>query len=145
MKCIHCANDAKYKDRSDGRCPSCKKRFAFEPQRGDPMTDSVFASAIERVSSLDRVRFNADNVYYEIRRRYRRTLSGKIIGRAVLAGIAIAGSGIASAIHDDSVVLRRRSRSAYPRCSACGTRFRATSPGSRSAFRARQFDALFRR
>jgi len=103
MKCIHCANDAKYKDRSDGRCPSCKKRFAFEPQRGDPMTDSVFATAIERVSSLDRVRFNADNVYYEIRRRYRRTLSGKIIGRAVLAGIAVAISGVASAIHNDSV------------------------------------------
>jgi len=102
MKCVHCAHDAKYKDRKDGFCPSCKKRFAFEPTRGDPMTDGVFSAAIDRVSSLDRVRFNADNVYYEIRRRYRRTLSGKILGRALLAGVAVAISGVASAIREDS-------------------------------------------
>lgn len=103
MKCIHCSNDAKYKDRGDGRCPSCRRRFAFEPQRGDPMTDGAFSRAIERVSSMDRVRFNAEHVYYEFRRRYRRTLSGRIIGRAILAGVAVAISAVASATSGDSV------------------------------------------
>jgi len=42
MKCIHCRNDAKYKDRSDKKCPTCHHPFAFEPQTGDPVTDSAF-------------------------------------------------------------------------------------------------------
>jgi hypothetical protein len=80
VKCVHCKNDAKYKDRKDGYCPSCKRRFAFEPQRGDPMTDGLFAAAIERVSSGGRVRFTAEHLHYEIRRRYRRTLRGHVLG-----------------------------------------------------------------
>jgi hypothetical protein len=80
VKCVHCKNDAKYKDRRDGYCPSCKRRFAFEPQRGDPMTDGSFAAAIERVSSGGRVRFTAEHLHYEIRRRYRRTLRGHVLG-----------------------------------------------------------------
>jgi hypothetical protein len=101
MKCIHCSHDARYKDRKDGYCPSCKRRFAFEPQNGDPMTDGAFSQAIDRVSSHDRVRFTADHVYYEVRRRYRRGLSRMLFGRGMLTGIAIAGSGIASAVNDD--------------------------------------------
>lgn len=101
MKCIHCKHDARYKDRSDGYCPTCKRRFAFEPQRGDPFTDGAFSAALERVSSSDRVRFTAEHVYYEIRRRYRRTLPGKVIARGIFTAVAVAASGVFSAANDD--------------------------------------------
>jgi hypothetical protein len=97
MKCIHCSHDARYKDRRDGYCPSCKKRFAFEPQNGDPMTDGAFSSAIDRVSSSGRVRFTVEHVYYEVRRRYRRGLRGMVVARGIVAAVAIAISGFISA------------------------------------------------
>jgi hypothetical protein len=143
MKCIHCKHDAKLKDRKDGFCPSCKKRFAFEPTRGDPMTDGVFAAAIDRASSGDRVRFTADHVYYEIRRRYRRTLSGKIIGRAILAGIAVAVSGIVSASNDDSVFFIVGLVGA-PALFGLWYAF-SSDVADRQRFPRAKFDALFRR
>jgi hypothetical protein len=85
MKCVKCQNDAKKKERENGRCPKCNQRFAFDPQNGDPMTDGVFAAAIDRVSSGDRVRFQADHVYYDVRRRYRKTLTGTLVRGVVLA------------------------------------------------------------
>ncbi|HMI92492.1 MAG TPA: hypothetical protein VK509_14055 [Polyangiales bacterium] len=72
MKCIHCQNDSKKKDRSDGRCPQCKRRFAFEPTGDDIVTDMLFLRAIERVSGDGRVRFHASHAYYEVRRRLRK-------------------------------------------------------------------------
>jgi hypothetical protein len=143
MKCIHCSHDAKYKDRKAGFCPSCKKRFAFEPQRGDPMTDGVFSAAIDRVSSLDRVRFNADNVYYEIRRRFRRTLPGKIVGRAILAGAAIAISGLISAGNDDSIFFMV-GLTVAPALFGLWYAF-SSDVADRQRFPRAKFDALFRR
>jgi hypothetical protein len=31
MKCIYCDKDSRKSDRKDGRCPKCKRMFAFEP------------------------------------------------------------------------------------------------------------------
>lgn len=87
MKCIHCQHDSKFKERSNGHCPNCHRRFAFEPRTGDPMTDGVFHAAIERVSSRGSVRFQADHLYYEIRRRYRHTLSQKMFKYVLWFGV----------------------------------------------------------
>jgi len=96
MKCIHCQHDSKYRERSGGKCPRCHRRFAFEPRNGDPLTDGVFAAAIERVSAGGSVRFNAEHLYYDVRRRhlYRPPASGLVIGCvfAALALIFIVGS-----------------------------------------------------
>ena len=70
MKCIRCQHDSKYRERSNGRCPNCQQRFAFEPRNGDPVTDGVFAAAIERVSASGSVKFNLDHLYYDVLRRY---------------------------------------------------------------------------
>lgn len=67
MKCIYCSSDSKKSERTDGKCPKCSKEFAFEPTTGDP-TDGAFKAAIERVSGQGRVRFTADNLYFELGR-----------------------------------------------------------------------------
>jgi hypothetical protein len=69
MKCIYCENDAKYADRQDGHCPKCRKKFAFEPQKGAKLTDGAFKAAIDRVSSRGTVKWTKDHLYYEIGRR----------------------------------------------------------------------------
>ena len=89
MKCIHCQHDAKYRERSNGCCPQCQRRFAFEPKQGDPMTDGVFAAAIERVSSRGSVRFLPDHLYYEIRRRYRRASFKLLRNGAIFAAVML--------------------------------------------------------
>jgi DNA-directed RNA polymerase subunit RPC12/RpoP len=94
VKCIHCQHDAKYQERRDGRCPKCQHRFAFEPRTGDPLTDGVFAAALERVSSGGRVRFNIEHLYYEVRRRYLR----RSPALAVAVGSAFAATVIAFTI-----------------------------------------------
>jgi len=74
MKCIYCQNDSKYRDRTDGRCPSCKHAFAFEPggQTRDTLTDLAFLRAIERVSAKGSVHWTAENLYYELCRSQKR-------------------------------------------------------------------------
>lgn len=79
MKCIKCQTDSKFSERSAGTCPKCRARFAFEPKSGDPFTDPAFASAIDRVSSHDAVRFTEANLYYELARSARRTSSNKAV------------------------------------------------------------------
>ncbi|MGE0870547.1 MAG: hypothetical protein AB7P03_18425 [Kofleriaceae bacterium] len=71
MKCIYCNRDSPYKDRTGGRCGTCRKPFAFEPKRGDPFTDVAFNNAIEAVSSAGTVRFLPAHVFYELARRAR--------------------------------------------------------------------------
>ncbi len=73
MKCIHCAKDCKYSERSDKKCPHCKHPFAFEPRQGDPFTDGVFQSALDTISASSTIRFGPEHIYYEIcrRKRYR--------------------------------------------------------------------------
>ena len=68
MKCIRCGHDSNYKDREGGKCPSCRKPFAFEPKNGDKFTDQGFKNAIDRVSSNGSVKFTARNLFYEVDR-----------------------------------------------------------------------------
>ncbi len=89
MKCIYCQNDAKYRERSDGKCPKCTHRFAFEPKKGDRLTDGGFKAAIDRVSSLGTVKWNKDHLYYELARRLRWGSKGWAIA------LGVAGSGFA--------------------------------------------------
>ncbi|MGC4079539.1 MAG: hypothetical protein QM702_21360 [Rubrivivax sp.] len=89
MKCIYCQSDSKYSERSDGNCPSCKKRFAFEPKTGSTFTDMQFKNAIDAVSSMGTVRFLPEHVRYELARRKRSPKSSiGTITCLVLAGIA---------------------------------------------------------
>lgn len=84
MKCIHCQTDAPYKDRSDGKCPKCKHAFAFEPKKGDKLTDGAFKAAIDRVSSSGRVKWTREHLYHDLVRRSART--GKTaLGAGVIA------------------------------------------------------------
>lgn len=66
---MHCLKDCTYKERSDGKCPHCRKAFALEPRSGDRLTDMVIDASIKAVSSSGTVRWNLDNLYYEICRR----------------------------------------------------------------------------
>jgi hypothetical protein len=96
VKCIHCGTDARYKDRQDGRCPSCRRAFAFEPKRGDAMTDAGFKAAIDAVSGEGRVRWGVEHLYYEVCRR-RRSRMAKGCLPAVAVGTAAALIGALSA------------------------------------------------
>jgi len=93
MKCIHCRNDAKYKDRSDKKCPTCHHPFAFEPQTGDPVTDSAFESAIDKVSSDGKVKWTKEHLYYELCKHKRRgktlSLVFGVAGALCLTGAAM--------------------------------------------------------
>ncbi|MBA3396007.1 MAG: hypothetical protein H0T89_25470 [Deltaproteobacteria bacterium] len=92
MKCSKCQSDCTYPQRSDGRCPTCKHRFAFEPRTGDIISDAGFQSALDAVSSFGSVRFLPDHVYYELARRRKasgvpRTVMFAFSGVAVVAAI----------------------------------------------------------
>ena len=69
MRCIHCQTDSKYKERPDGRCPKCKREFAFEPQQGAKFTDSVFQHAIDRISAEGKIAWGAEHLRYALQRR----------------------------------------------------------------------------
>lgn len=69
MKCMHCLKDCTYKERSDGKCPHCHKAFALEPRSGDRLTDMLIDASIKAVSSSGTVRWNLDNLYYEVCRK----------------------------------------------------------------------------
>jgi len=83
VKCIRCGVDSKYKDRTNRRCPGCRKEFAFEPQKGDPLTDAAFDAAIDAVSAKGRLRWGVEHLYYEVCRRRRR----KAVGLAQPIGV----------------------------------------------------------
>jgi hypothetical protein len=72
MKCIRCGHDSKYKERSSGRCPQCRREFAFEPKQGGLLTDGAFQAAIDAVSAKGQIRWGVEHLYYEVCRRYRR-------------------------------------------------------------------------
>lgn len=93
MQCLHCRHDSKYKDRTGGRCPQCRKEFAFEPKAGGKFTDVGFQSAIDAVSAGDKVRWGVEHLYYELCRRLWR----KRVGRGCLfPGLILLIVGIAA-------------------------------------------------
>ncbi len=79
MKCVRCGHDSKYKDRANRRCPGCRGEFAFEPQKGDLLTDAAFQSAVDAVSAEGRLRWGVEHLYYEVCRRRRRRGGGILL------------------------------------------------------------------
>lgn len=87
MKCIRCGHDSKYKERTDKKCPQCQGEFAFEPQKGDLVTDTAFAKAIEKVSGNGQVHFYPEHLHYELARQWnKRYLQESVIGAIVAYG-----------------------------------------------------------
>jgi hypothetical protein len=86
MKCIRCGYDSKYKERSSGRCPQCRKEFAFEPKEGGLLTDPAFKAAIDAVSAKGQMRWGVEHLYYEVCRRYRK----KKVPPAGCIGVSVA-------------------------------------------------------
>jgi len=71
MKCIYCGADSKLRQRTEGRCPSCRHPFAFEPTKDRfKVTDSQFENAVERVSGGGKVQFTARHLWYELNRKW---------------------------------------------------------------------------
>lgn len=96
MKCIKCQNDSKYSERTDGKCPKCQHKFAFEPKNGDVFTDPAFSAALDRVSADGAVRFTESNLYYELARTKRGTSSkSAFIGFGVSALVIGAMAAVA--------------------------------------------------
>jgi hypothetical protein len=95
VKCIRCGHDSNYKDRSDGKCPTCRGAFAFEPRTGAPFTDQAFRNAIDRVSSDGSVAFTRRNLFYEVDRLRKRSSSWfTTVALLIAAGIGFtAGIG----------------------------------------------------
>jgi DNA-directed RNA polymerase subunit RPC12/RpoP len=71
MKCIYCGRDSTLRLRTEGRCPACRHRFAFEPTRDRyKVTDPQFESAVERVSGGGKVQFTERHLWYEFNRKW---------------------------------------------------------------------------
>lgn len=89
MKCIYCNRDSKLTERSNGSCPGCRNAFAFEPTRGDKLTDKAFEAAINGVSDNGAVRWLPAHLYFEIiRRKLRKGYTRKrVIGFAVVLAL----------------------------------------------------------
>ena len=98
MKCIHCRTDSRLKERTDGICPNCKRRFVFEPTAGDAFTDQAFMNALDRVSSHGTVKWVPQHLAYELWRSKRGlTLRTWLLiwgAAAVLAAILALAIGI---------------------------------------------------
>jgi hypothetical protein len=103
VKCIKCQTDSKYSERSDGACPKCRQRFAFEPKTGDVFTDPAFAAAIDRVSAHDAVRFTQTNLYYELART-KRSASSKRALFIVLAIVTALFAGFLAMVSESVII-----------------------------------------
>jgi DNA-directed RNA polymerase subunit RPC12/RpoP len=101
VKCISCGKDSNYKERRASsvysKCPSCGKRFAFDPKDKDPVTDAAFKSAIDAVSANGQIRWGVEHLYYELCRRLsKRTrpwahfVFGAIVSTVVFAALGMA-------------------------------------------------------
>lgn len=97
MKCIACGKDSTFPERGDGRCPGCHHMFAFEPRKGDRMSDAAFLHAIEAVSAGGKLRWTPDHLYYEICRRLRWKVAPPNAWMIVLGLLAALAVGIAIA------------------------------------------------
>jgi DNA-directed RNA polymerase subunit RPC12/RpoP len=76
MICVRCGKDCKYPERSGRTCPHCKGRFAFEPREGDPLSDTGFRNAIDRVSAEGKVKFTDLHLFYELARMLNKKRTG---------------------------------------------------------------------
>ncbi len=69
MNCIHCGTRTRRKERTDGRCPTCKHAFAFEPTANPhKLTDPVFKGAIGRVSADGALSYTPRQLFYALNR-----------------------------------------------------------------------------
>src|SRR5688500_5983904 len=67
MKCIHCGRVSRLRERTKGRCPGCRHRFAFDPEaRPAAGTDAEFQEAIDRVSGGGQLRFTTRQLWHAV-------------------------------------------------------------------------------
>ena len=86
MTCIYCRIDVKASQRTDGACPTCHRPFAFDPKRGDKLTDLAWSAAFERLSQGGTVKFTRRNLYYEIARRMQKRRRTELL---ILGGLSL--------------------------------------------------------
>lgn len=84
MICIRCQHDSKAAERrsagAEGNCPKCGKPFAFDnPSKQNGISDKAFLNAIESVSAQGKVRWGVEHLYYELRRRLRKTYGPQVM------------------------------------------------------------------
>ena len=99
MKCIHCGNNNKYRDRqrNSGRCKVCDHKFAFEPYT-DPLqiSDGLFQRMIQNVSDENRVFFTERQLWYEFNRYlWHKRLRGRTNIFMWIFGVAGIGAALA--------------------------------------------------
>ncbi|PRQ03113.1 hypothetical protein [Enhygromyxa salina] len=71
MNCIRCGkgtNAWRSAPAEDKRCPNCGSEIAFSPRAGDVIADKMFARVIDRASAEGKLRFTAEQLYYDLRR-----------------------------------------------------------------------------
>ncbi|HEU4562660.1 MAG TPA: hypothetical protein VFS20_32825 [Longimicrobium sp.] len=122
MKCIHCGTDSKLRERSDGRCPRCQHRFAFEPTSDSlRVTDGQFKNAVDRVSSDGKVLFTERHLWYEFNRRWMKPgfwrspwgalpFAGAALGVIQAASLTMAALGLAVGAGIGAVLSHRENR-----------------------------------
>jgi hypothetical protein len=67
VKCVHCGRISRLRERTDGRCPGCQHRFAFDPEaRPAAGTDAEFQAAIDRVSGGGQLRFTTRQLWLAV-------------------------------------------------------------------------------
>ncbi|HEY0016561.1 MAG TPA: hypothetical protein VGC13_09595 [Longimicrobium sp.] len=99
MKCIYCGADSRLRDRTGGRCPRCRHRFAFEPTTDRyKVTDTQFESAVERVSGGGKVQFTGRQLWYEFNRKWMKPGSWRRSYTALVAAVAVATPAVLGAM-----------------------------------------------
>jgi uncharacterized membrane protein len=70
MKCPHCNEDLRYKERTGRRCSKCKREFAFEPKTDRlGLHDARFRKAIAKLSADGKLYFTAGQLLHFLSRR----------------------------------------------------------------------------
>jgi DNA-directed RNA polymerase subunit RPC12/RpoP len=79
MKCIQCGTDVKKQDRDarSGHCPNCNHTFVTEPTT-DVLTDMLVKTAEDTVSGNGAFYFSAEQLEYQLERRFRK--KGRVSG-----------------------------------------------------------------
>jgi DNA-directed RNA polymerase subunit RPC12/RpoP len=99
MKCIHCGKVSLQRERTDGRCPRCQHRFAFDPRtRPGAGTDAQFQEAIERVSGGGQLRFTPRQLWLAVHGKPVMPPPPGVEGYVLVGALLVALPGVAMAL-----------------------------------------------